>query len=185
MRDVIYIHGFASSGNSFKGDLLREYFGKNAHTPNLKSKPKDDISYLKELILDLNNPILVGSSLGGFYAEYLSKTLHLDGMLINPLTDVTFAKNFIGEHSYFETDESFYFTKEDYQDLLNYSLELRSIEIGLEKRVVLVAKDEDVLDYTRPLEHFTCQFDSIKLFDYGGHSFNLKDEIITNIEYLL
>ena len=69
---IIYIHGFSSSANSTKGQILKDYFaGKdNVLTPGLPEEPNKTIKHLEDLIKSANGEkvMLIGSSLGGFYA---------------------------------------------------------------------------------------------------------------------
>ncbi len=185
MRDIIYIHGFASSGNSFKGIFLREKYGKAVVTPNLSCHPLEDMTILKNIIKDLNNPILIGSSLGGFYAWYLSKTECLDALLINPLSKVEDMKPYIGTHEYFETGLKFNFTNGDFQDLLILAGELKTNNSGTEKRTVLVAKDDSVIPYNISLKQFVGIYENVEVYDTGGHSFNEKEIILNNLKKLM
>lgn len=185
MRNIIYIHGFASSGNSFKGNFLRKEFGEYVVSPNLSSHPLNDINTLKVIIEKYNNPILIGSSLGGFYAEYLSKKLHLDTLLINPLSKVVDIKPFIGTHTYFETGNRFDFTNNDFEDIKILSNEIKNYNLGEECRVILLSKDDDAIPYTDSLNHFTAKNESVTVYETGGHSFNQKEIILSKLNTLL
>lgn len=184
MRDIIYLHGFASSGNSAKGQFLREKYLDKAYTPNLKCHPKEDILQVEKMLKHLDNPILIGSSLGGFYVEYLSKTYNLDALLINPLTSVQDIKPFIGINTYFETGEKFNFSLEDFSYLVYLSTTLKDYKIGTEKREIIVAKDDKVIPFSKTVEHFINKNDFLTLYDSGGHSFNNFDVINHHLEKL-
>ncbi len=82
-RPLLYIHGFASSGRSAKAEVLRRHFSR-VYAPTLSHIPELAVDTLRQFADLLEHPLLVGSSLGGFYAHYLSATLGLPAVLINP-----------------------------------------------------------------------------------------------------
>ena len=52
--------------------------------PALHHHPRQAIAQLQALISELGAPLLVGSSLGGYYATYLAEQHGLKALLINP-----------------------------------------------------------------------------------------------------
>ncbi len=84
-RKVIYIHGFNSSPESFKATQFGhfiEHLNCDYVVPKLNHEPR-------EILLRLENEIdsttvLIGSSLGGFFATYLSQVYNLKAAVINP-----------------------------------------------------------------------------------------------------
>ena len=86
-KRVIYIHGFNSSERSakaqqFGGWLNQQAFDCEYVTPCLHFDPRVAICQLEALIND--NTVLLGSSLGGFYATYLSQMFKIPAVVINP-----------------------------------------------------------------------------------------------------
>ncbi|MDK1289218.1 YqiA/YcfP family alpha/beta fold hydrolase [Pseudoalteromonas umbrosa] len=81
---VIYIHGFNSSEKSFKAQQLGEYFKDRCEylVPRLHYDPRVAMLQLESMIDD--ECALVGSSLGGFFATYLSQTFNLRAVVVNP-----------------------------------------------------------------------------------------------------
>lgn len=185
LNKIIYIHGFASSGNSFKGNLLRDFYGERVLTPSLLSKPAEDLAFLNKLISAHKDPVLVGSSLGGFYAEYFSRLLGLKALLINPLTRVEDIEPFIGYHEYFETGKKFIFSTQDFNTLINMSETLKISKNKKGQRIILVAENDDVIPYGKAVSHFNGTNEELKVFPYGGHSFNCQNEIINNMKLIL
>ncbi|OTG84559.1 esterase [Acinetobacter sp. ANC 5054] len=86
--NIIYLHGFQSSENSIKGQLLKQYTAGysniSVHLPNLNKPPQQVMAEMSALIESLNKVVLVGSSLGGFYATQLMAQYQLPTVLINP-----------------------------------------------------------------------------------------------------
>ena len=110
----IYIHGFASSGNATKGNILKDYYAgrETVITPDFPDEPFEAVKLLERLLIESTEPVtLWGSSLGGFYAMYLTSILDIKSVLINPairphlglkkklekLRDITAVKNSNGK----------------------------------------------------------------------------------------
>ena len=91
MKYLVYIHGFNSSSNSIKANRLKHFLtkcdrGVKFFCPDLSYDPQRAIESLSSLISNLDPKLttLVGSSLGGFYATWLSCFYHVRAVLINP-----------------------------------------------------------------------------------------------------
>ncbi|NIE96401.1 alpha/beta fold hydrolase [Acinetobacter sp. Tr-809] len=87
---IIYLHGFRSSPMSIKGQQLQQYCAQHdairVHLPDLNQSPNQVLQQLSQLIENLSQDkvVLVGSSLGGFYATYLVAKYGCAAVLINP-----------------------------------------------------------------------------------------------------
>ncbi|KAF7771965.1 hypothetical protein PCIT_a1940 [Pseudoalteromonas citrea] len=86
-RRVIYIHGFNSSEASLKAQQLGRWLTEQSFkceylTPRLSFDPRIAITQLAALIEA--DTVLVGSSLGGYYATYLSQLYGLKAVVVNP-----------------------------------------------------------------------------------------------------
>lgn len=78
----LYLHGFASSSNSYKATYMQQRFaelGLTLHVPDLNLTDfstvtlSDQLIYLEQTYLNDNEPIaVIGSSLGGFLAVLLA-----------------------------------------------------------------------------------------------------------------
>ena len=85
MSKILYLHGFGSCGEGNKSKALRAYFGEEeVLSPDLAYAPQDVIRSIDKLITEEQVTLLVGSSLGGFYATYLAEKFLLPAVLINP-----------------------------------------------------------------------------------------------------
>jgi len=121
---ILYLHGFCSSPASWKARLLgeemaRRGFAGHYRCPALPPVPAQAMAELSALIeRTLAAPgagrlTLVGSSLGGHYANALGETYGLHTVLINPATvDRLDVRKFIGEHQNHHSGERFTFTAE-------------------------------------------------------------------------
>jgi uncharacterized protein len=114
---IVYLHGFCSSPASWKSRLLAEEMerrglGGQFVCPQLSPVPDEAVASVSRLIGQADGPVtLVGSSLGGHYANHLAEKHNLNAVLINPAAvDRLDPAKFIGEHENFHTGERFTFT---------------------------------------------------------------------------
>ena len=114
---ILYLHGFCSSPASLKSRQLGEYMGGRGlgdrfACPALSPVPDAAIATGSRVIEGAAGPVtLVGSSLGGHYANHLAEEYGLKAVLINPAAvHCLDAGKFIGEHANFHTGERFTFT---------------------------------------------------------------------------
>ena len=92
--NLIYIHGLDSDANSTKGLLLDDYCKKHypdikVYRPDFNQSPQVVFDELLELVARLNEDskvVLVGSSLGGYFATLISNETGCSALLINPST---------------------------------------------------------------------------------------------------
>lgn len=88
---LIYLHGFNSSPQSHKAQLLGRYLerrgqGEYYTCPALPHLPKRALEVIETAIARASSgPVtLMGSSLGGFYATWFAEKYGLNAVLINP-----------------------------------------------------------------------------------------------------
>lgn len=92
--NLIYIHGLDSDANSTKGLLLDQYCQQHhpditVHRPDLNQPPQVVFDKLVHLVEELgrgSKVVLVGSSLGGYFATLVSNETGCPALLINPST---------------------------------------------------------------------------------------------------
>jgi len=86
--NIIYLHGFQSSALSIKGQQIKDYCQQQGnlqvHLPDLNMPPAQTIAHVAAMIESLDRVVLVGSSLGGFYATQLVAKYGVPAVLINP-----------------------------------------------------------------------------------------------------
>ena len=84
---IVYLHGYGSSGTSPKTAALVERFGReNVASPDLPVNPKQVETIVSKIIRETKSfPIVfVGSSLGGFWANYFAQLWDAPCVLVNP-----------------------------------------------------------------------------------------------------
>lgn len=101
-KKVLYIYGYGSSPESSTCKWLKN------NLPNtivysfgyVQADPENSIPYLCSLVEELDIDIVIGSSLGGWYAMHVASICSLPSILINPVTDSTLEQvvNYVSNH---------------------------------------------------------------------------------------
>ncbi len=88
MKKLLYLHGFASSGSSGTVELLRHEFLGHGEAdrvqviaPDIPVDPAEALPMLKALVEKETPDLIVGTSLGGAYAQQLRG---IDRICVNP-----------------------------------------------------------------------------------------------------
>lgn len=179
-KTIIYIHGFLGSGKGTKARIFREYF-KNAGVrfiaPSLSYVPDLAVFTLEELIENYGGRVgLIGSSLGGFYAIYLSEKYNLKTALINPAIEPSQSlRRALGRVSTFY-DNSYFEWKTKHLDTL------KSYQVEIDKPsnfLLLAQKGDELLDYSQATTKLAKS--TIILEEYGSHRFDGIDRYLKRI----
>ena len=186
--NIIYIHGFKSSGDSDKAQLLKQYFANidpkiNIVSPTLSANPKEAISTLTSIIKSVKGPIiLVGTSLGGFYALYCSAKFDIPAFVINPSLEphISLAKS-VGTHDRYGDTNKYEFKKE-YLDSLKFLFDaIQSSSISSSNLHFYISTDDERLSFDKLDQYFPYR-KTLKKFDNAGHRFSKFNEILPDIE---
>ncbi|MGB5506529.1 MAG: YqiA/YcfP family alpha/beta fold hydrolase [Sulfurovum sp.] len=177
MSKILYLHGFSSCGEGNKSILLKAYFGAvSVIAPDLPPSPIDAIDTIEEILESTHIDILIGSSLGGYYATYLAEKYHMKAILLNPSTEPweTLA-SYTGWQKRFCDEEIFEFKPV-------YLEQLKMLQTAPEqgKYLLLLQSGDEVLDYTKA----QSLYNKHKIIvEYGGnHRFENLDEYLSMIE---
>jgi len=169
---LIYIHGFNSSALSFKAGLLRDHmahigFARQYVCPELPHRPAAAMRLLRELVQqhDPRTVTLVGSSLGGFYATWLTEHLGARTVLVNPaVRPYELLAPYIGPQKNLYTGISYEFTPAHID-------ELRSLEVDAvtpSRYLLITATGDEVLDYRAGVERYAgCEQIIVPGSDHG------------------
>ena len=177
MFKILYLHGFASCGEGNKSKALVAYFGnENLLAPNLPYAPQEAIETLSTLISIENPSLLVGSSLGGYYATCLAEKFGIPAVLINPSCKPwdTLAEH-VGWQERFCDGEKF-----EFKQVYLQQLERISIAPQRSRYLVLLQSEDEVLDYRIAKEQYK---NHRVIVEYGGnHRFENIHEYLSMIE---
>ncbi len=185
-KNILYIHGFNSSPLSTKAEQTKEYFAKYFpevafYCPQLATTPNETIKQLEQIIeqntysaeCDANKCewLIIGSSLGGYFASYLTEKYNSLAVLVNPaVKPYEFLSDYIGEQVNPYTGEVYFVT-------LDHVKQLKSIEQNKptalcqvkNNYLVMVQTADEVLNYRQAVEKY--QYCQLVVQEGGDHSF--------------
>ena len=175
-KHVLFIHGFNSSPLSVKAQKTQRYLARffpeiKFHCPQLATTPNQAIRQLELIIKknSLNNSsqwYLIGSSLGGYFATYLSEIYQLPAVLINPaIKPYQHLEEYLGKQVNPYTGEVYNIESRYINDLKILVQE----KIVKKNYLVMVQTGDEVLDYQQAVEKYkNCRL----IVQQGGdHSF--------------
>ena len=189
--NLIYIHGLDSDANSTKGLLLDKYCQQHhldisVHRPDLNQPPQLVFDKLLKLVAELDadsKVILVGSSLGGYFATLVSNETGCPALLINPSTQphITLRR--------FEADKSADTLKiDDHQEKILHTTEggwaITKSDLQWFKRhqlltvenpsevIVMLKKGDELLDANLSAAFYKHQGATVIAQDGGDHRFS-------------
>jgi predicted esterase YcpF (UPF0227 family) len=171
---LLYLHGFRSSPQSTKAQLVRQHVERldprlTFWCPQLPPSPK---LAMEEVMAGIaawprEHMAVIGSSLGGFYATWVAEQTGCRAAVLNPAVhpERDLAR-YIGElTSWHDPADRFYF-RPDYVD------ELRALQCGPitrpERYYALIAKGDEVLDWREMVVHYPGA--QIRLLEGSDHA---------------
>lgn len=170
---ILYIHGFNSSPASLKARQLTRVMRnlgleEQLRVPALHHHPRQAVVQLEAAIVGLGRPLLVGSSLGGYYATFLAERHGLKALLINPavVPHRLLLGDYLGPQTNFHTGEVWQLTEAHVAALAE--LEVPPPRDAGRYRVWLQSGDE-TLDYRRAEAYY--QACSLDIQAGGDHSY--------------
>ena len=180
---IIYLHGFCSSPASWKSQLLAEEMARRGLAehfvcPQLSPVPDEAAASVSRLIEAADGPVtLIGSSLGGHYANFLAEKHGLNAVLINPAApqgdflrgavDYLDLAKFVGEHTHFHSGEAFSFTEAHAAQL---KAQVSRPSPG--RYWLLLETGDEVLDYRQAQDFYAgCRQTVLEGGDHGFASF--------------
>jgi len=177
---LLYLHGFTSAPQSNKAQALKARMeelgaGDSFICPQLPPSPRDAIALAESLIAKAAKPVmLVGSSLGGYYATYLAERHGFKAVLVNPavVAHIQLA-DYIGRHANLYTGEEFDFTERHIE-------ELRALEVPKlshpEDFWLLVETGDRTLDYRQAVARYQGARQTV--LAGGDHSFTRWPDVL-------
>ncbi|TYK67431.1 YqiA/YcfP family alpha/beta fold hydrolase [Colwellia echini] len=178
-KNILHIHGFNSSPLSFKAEQTRQFLAKNFpdvgfYCPQLASSPGKAIAQL-EKIIEANSAntqwYFIGSSLGGYFANYLAEKYNCLAVLVNPaVKPYELLHDYLGEQVNPYTEEIYQVTEEHIQQLKMLEQNTPTIDSKQKNNyLVMLQTGDEVLNYRQAEEKY--QYCRLIVQDGGDHSF--------------
>ena len=182
MKDcILYIHGFNSSPLSTKAQQTKHYLSTHFpkvdfFCPQLATSPSAAIEQLIGMMetqnkIEQSRWLLIGSSLGGYFAGYLAEKYHCLAVLVNPaIKPYELLTDYLGEQVNPYTDEVYQVSTDHIQQLISIEPNTPTRQ-SLQKNnyLVMVQTGDEVLNYQQAVEKYkNCQ---LLVQEGGDHSF--------------
>lgn len=180
---ILYLHGFKSSPFSFKAQVLQhelqaQGLGHRWCCPQLPASPAAAIHLCNQLIAQapLSNPskelILIGSSLGGYYAQVLAEQWQCRAIVLNPAVHAPRdLKTQVGTHTMYHSDQAFIFLAEYVDELTQMQTAAPSQP---DRYFLIAARDDEVLNHQEMLNFYQGSQGLVLLgSDHGISDFEL------------
>ncbi len=159
---LVYLHGFRSSPRSSKAFMTGEAIKALStvehsiewYCPQLLASPKESMDMVTQYIdqSDADRIVVIGSSLGGFYTNYLAEKYGCQAVALNPA--VRAARELaphVGMMTAYDSEEPFDFRPE-------YIDELKTLQVeGISnpaRYFLIAAKGDELLDWKEMVQFY-------------------------------
>jgi predicted esterase YcpF (UPF0227 family) len=186
---LLYLHGFRSSPQSAKAQIMARYVqahhpGVTWWCPQLPASPAQAIDLLLQgtAAWPRGQMAVMGSSLGGFYAAWLSAHLGVPAVLINPAVNPSRdLARYIGEHPVWQDPaQSIFFEPAYVQELKVLESQRSQTQPDM---LALIAKGDEVLDWREMLARH--QAGQVRLIEGSDHALSdFEDHLPQILEFL-
>ena len=182
---IIYLHGFRSSKKSSKFNILKNMFPKEKvisldYSPHI---PKLAEAQISKVITDNYHEydiLVIGTSLGGFWARWAAKQFHVKSILINPALHPDKTLSVGISKNYQDLNKDIEVTPENLTSFIDYKVEPSSETHA----IVLLSMDDEIIDAHATNEELSNLHDVI-CFDSGRHRFNQFENMENVIRQVL
>jgi len=188
--NIIYLHGFQSSALSIKGQQIKSYCQQRSnvqvHLPDLNLPPEQTLAHVARMIEELDQVVLIGSSLGGFYATQLVAKYGVPAVLINPAM-----RPWQLFHDLFGAEQIPYVVSAEWTLDHSHLDQLEQMAVPFvqdaDKILVLLQQGDEVLDYREAQRYYSnASHQSMLIMEANGnHAMeNFADKIPMALQFL-
>jgi predicted esterase YcpF (UPF0227 family) len=177
---LLYLHGFRSSPQSMKAQKMAQWVHQLHPTvhwwcPQLPPSPQAAIDLVMQGTAHwpLRQTAVVGSSLGGFYAQCFAATTGCPALLLNPAVEPArdLAHHVGFQQAWHDPAQSFFFQPEYVQEL---SVLQKTMQKPTASIFAIVAKGDEVLSWREMTDHLPHA--QIKLLAGSDHALSDFDD---------
>lgn len=176
---ILYIHGFRTTPQSSKANLLKKHFNDTIIIADFQVSPAEAIEDLEMLIKKHSITGIIASSLGGFYASYLSERHNIKTVLINPsIAPYETTHRYLGENTR-DDGSIFIWNESDMDDLCSYIVKTPNTK----NYCIFLQTGDEILDYTVAKNHY----DGSKMIieEGGNHRFDQFERYFDDVKAFL
>lgn len=187
--NIIYLHGFQSSPLSIKGQYIQAFCQNlpdvQVHLPDLNMPPQQVLAHVSEMIECLDQVVLIGSSLGGFYATQLVAKHAVPAVLINPaMRPWQLFHDLFGSELPYMVNAQWTLDQTQLDQLEQMAVPFVQ---DADKILVLLQQDDEVLDYREAQRYYSnaAHQSMIMTEANGNHAMdNFADKIPMALQFL-
>lgn len=187
--NIIYLHGFQSSPLSIKGQYIQAFCQNlphvQVHLPDLNMPPQQVLAHVSEMIECLDQVVLIGSSLGGFYATQLVAKHAVPAVLINPaMRPWQLFHDLFGAELPYGVNAQWILDQTQLDQLEQMAVPFVQ---DADKILVLLQQDDEVLDYREAQRYYSnaAHQSMIMTEANGNHAMdNFADKIPMALQFL-
>ncbi len=181
-RSILYLHGYDSSSKGAKAQRLRQLCTENRLLiPELPHDPLKCMTLSEDTLRTASNDtIIIGASLGGFYAYYLAAKFKKDCLLINPVFQPAVeAKKMLEKEQDLEKKKIILNAANMY---LTYASNLESLKKP-KNCFVALGKRDDIIDPQASASYFSEA--TVKEYDDDHIMIDCFDTVLSDFEDFL
>ena len=193
---ILYLHGFRSIANSGKTQTLKGMFPEHRvigcdyspHSPVRAKQQLSDLMAAESLLPESLIPeaqdgiVVIGTSLGGFWARWMAKEFKLKALLINPSLHPDRSLK-AGRYEVYDASHTMIDVTDNDLEAFNSSKVDSDSAIAL-SATVWVAMDDELLDAMAIVSELNDLHDVIT-FKTGRHRFAQFAEMKSEIKYFI
>lgn len=178
---LLYIHGFRTTSHSHKAVLLKDHYQDHIIASAHSYVPDEAIKNLEENIDTYNITGIIASSIGGYYATYLSQKHDIKTVLINPsVKPYETTRRYLGEN---ERQDGMIFTWEEEHLAMLENYKIARSDLKRDNFFLFLQTGDEVLDY-RVAQEFYAGSKHI-LEEGGNHRFDRFERYFDDVSEFL